>query len=86
MSNDLLKKLDGVLGKLSNVEKIVKDQEKEIRELRKFYQVTYETARKHKELNDKYKKTCGPLSSKESTGGNNGRGEINSKSKIPEVG
>lgn len=82
MSNDLLTKLDGVLGRLSNVEKIVKDQEKEISELRKFYQVTYETAKKHKELNDKYKKACGPLPSKESTGGNNSRGKISSESKI----
>jgi len=75
MSNDdLLTKLDGVLGRLSNLEITIKDQEKEISELKKFYKVTYETARRHKEINDKYKKTCGSLPSQESTSRDNSRG------------
>lgn len=58
MSNELYKKLDSVIKKLDKVDIIIKEQEAEIKNLRRILKEIYKDNHQKKQIIDKYKEKC----------------------------
>lgn len=72
--------IDGINKKLENIDRVIISQDKEIKELRGILSEVYEELYKKKLTIEKYKETCGSISSKKSKRTNYSRGKITSKS------